>query len=204
MSASWHLACAIAAILAAVHTIAIVILGVSGLGYQVHPVVTRTAILIAWLSGAVVALWNAGDRAGRDNAEGIAHLAGIRGISNKTLAISQLCAPGLGIAALILVACAPVILASLAAAPSVSDAVSRVASILPLGAFALCVGIVAGPLAGACGKLFPRHGRAWLAAVVLIPWSLDYMITASAAKVGSIPGMLGFLADLISQAGTSS
>jgi hypothetical protein len=40
-----------------------------------------------------------------------------------------------------------------------------------------------------------------LIAIVLFPWSLDGMLTTSRAQVGSIPGALGYLVDLVTKVG---
>ena len=42
-----------------------------------------------------------------------------------------------------------------------------------------------------------------LAALVLIPWALDGVFIPGRARVGSLPGLLGFVADLASQMGAA-
>jgi hypothetical protein len=200
-SGSWRFAKATGFVLSFWLTLAVAYLAAKGLGHEVHAVVARTAVWIAWIGGSAVALWSAGDRAKADHLEGIDLLARTHGIGPRTLALSRLLATALRVAALVLLTCLPVAFASLAASPTVSDALMRLLSLLPLVGFALSVGLVAGPLAGACGWFSPRHGRSWLIAIVLFPWSLDGLLTASRAQVGSIPGALGYLVDLVTKVG---
>ncbi len=200
-SGSWRFAKAAGVFLSFWLTLAVAYLAAKGFGHEVHAVVARSAVWIAWVGGSAVALWSAGDRARADHVEGIALLARTHGIEPRILAASRPMAVVLRVAALVMLTCLPVAVASLAAAPTVSDALMRLVSLLPLAGFALSVGLVAGPLAGACGWLSPRHGRSWLIAIVLFPWSLDGLLTTSRVQVGSIPGVLGFLADLVTKVG---
>lgn len=202
-SAPWRFAKVIGIILAISFTFATIYLSGHGLGHQVHPIVARTAVLIAWLGGAVIALWNAGDRAKADHLDGIDALARTHGIDPHALIISRFLAVALRVTALVMLTCLPVVIASIAVSPSFSDALKRTLSLLPLAGFATAVGLVTGPLAGTCGWLAPRHGRSCLAVVVFIPWFLDGLGTTSHAGSNSILGLLGTLADLVTRVGTS-
>jgi len=197
----WRFARTVGVVLAVLHTAAVIVLATNGLGHQVHSVVTRVAVLTAWFGGAAVAWWNAGNPAAADHAHGIDLLARVHGIRPQTLAFGRLCAPGLRVAALILLMSSPVLGASLASAASLNIAAWRLASVLPLVAFALSVGVVAGPIAATCGWLSPRHGRSLLFAMLVVPWSLDGMLSGSRACTRSITGMLGFVADLVTKMG---
>jgi hypothetical protein len=200
-SGAWKFSRVIAALVAFWLTLAVVYLAVKGHGNEVQGVVTRAAVWIAWLGGTILAWWCAGDRAGVDRLEGIELLARIHGIDPRTLAWGRVLSATLRITALVGVTSIPVVFASLAAAPTLHDGLMRLASLAPLGGFALGVGLVAGALACGCGWFSPRRGRAWLTALVFVPWALDGVLVPTRANVASVPGMLGFLADLVTRVG---
>ena len=206
LSGSWRFARFVGAIVAFWLTISIVYLGVKGHGHEVQPVVARAGTWVAWLGGTIVAWWCAGDRAGTDRRDGIEGLAATHGITPATLALGRLLAATLRLTALVVLSCLPVALASMAAAPTVHDGLLRLASLLPLGVFGLGVGLVAGALASGCGWLSPRRGRTlvWMVAVVFLPWALDGVLVPTSSSAASLPGMLGFLADMITRMGTNA
>lgn len=200
-SLSWRLARFIGGGVAVVMTLSVVYLAVAGHGDDVQGAVTRTAVWVAWLGGTLMASWCAADRAGIDRKEGIEALARLHGIGAKELAWSRLLASTLRVSALVAFSSLPVAIAAMAASPSVGVGLSRLLSLLPLGAFALGVGLTAGAVATGCGWLSPRRGRSWLIAVVIVPWSLDGLLVPTRASVTSLPGLLGWLADLITRVG---
>lgn len=200
-SGAWRFSRVVASLVAFWLTLAVVYLAVKGHGHEVQGVVTRAAVWTAWLGGTILAWWCAGDRAGVDRLEGIEHLARSHGIDPNILAWGRVLSSTLRITALVAATSAPVLIASLAAAPTVRDGLMRLVSLLPLGGFALGVGLVAGALACGCGWLSPRRGRAWLTALIFVPWALDGVLVPTRANVASVPGMLGFLADLVTSAG---
>jgi hypothetical protein len=200
-SGSWRFARAMGAFVAFWLTLAVVYLAAKGNGHEVHSVVTRAAVWVAWLSGSVLAWWCAADRAGIDRKEGIESLARMHGIHPRTLNIARVLTATLRTAALVALSALPVAVASLAAAPTPHDGLLRLLSLLPLGAFSLAVGLVAGALACGCGWLSPRYGRTWLTVIILLPWTLDGVLIPTRASVGSVPGLLGYLADLVTRAG---
>lgn len=201
LSGAWRFALVVGAFVAFWLTLAVVYLAVKGHGDETRGVVARAGTWIAWLPGTVLAWWCAGDRAGTDRADGIERLASIHGITPSTLAWGRLLAATLRITALVALCCLPVAVASLAAAPSMHDGLLRLASLLPLAAFSVAVGLVAGAIASGCGWLSPHRGRTWLVAIVFLPWALDGVLVPTRANVASLPGMLGFLADLVTRVG---
>jgi hypothetical protein len=40
-----------------------------------------------------------------------------------------------------------------------------------------------------------------LTVIILLPWTLDGVLIPTRASVGSVPGLLGYLADLVTRAG---
>ncbi len=201
LSGPWRAARALSVWLAFCFTSAVVYLAAKGHGHEVHSVVSRAAVWIAWLAGTILAWWAAGDRASVDRKEGIESLARIHGIDATTLAWGRTIAATCRVAALVGLATLPVAVASMASSPSLSDGLLRLLSLLPLGGFCLGVGLTAGALACACGWLSPERGRAWLLSLVVIPWALDGVLVGARANVASLPGMLGFLADLATRVG---
>lgn len=196
-SASFRLARLLGVLVALFFTLAIAYLAAKGRGYEVHGVVGRSAVWIAWLCGSLVALWCAGDRNGIDRTHGIDALARLNGISPPMLQVARVVSSTFRLARLVFLSSLPVAIASLAAAPSVRDGLFRLLSLVFLALFSLCVGLLAGALACICGSLSPRHGRAWLMALVLVPWTFDGILLKTGANMGSLPGLLGRLADLI-------
>lgn len=203
-SGSWRFARVVGALVAFWLTLSVVYLAVKGHGHEVQPVVARAGTWVAWFGGTIVAWWCAGDRAGTDRSDGVEDMARIHGIAPATLAWGRLLAATVRLTALVALTCLPVALASMAAAPSLHDGLLRLASLVPLAAFSLGVGLVAGALASGCGWLSPRRGRSWLVAVVFLPWALDGVLVPTRSNVTSLPGVLGFLSDLITRMGTSA
>ncbi|MFW5738819.1 MAG: hypothetical protein ACOC1F_00490 [Myxococcota bacterium] len=200
-SGAWKFARVLGALIAFWLTIAVLYLALEGHGDEVHAVIARGATWTAWLGGTVMAWWCAGDRAAVDQTDGIEDMARTYGIAPPTLAWGRVLAATTRVTALVAFSSLPIALASLAGAPTLRDGLFRLVALLPLGAFALGVGLVAGALACACGWLSPHRGRAWLTAIVLVPWTLDGLLGPSRVQVASIPGALGFLADLITRVG---
>jgi hypothetical protein len=200
-SGGWRVARAGAGAASVLFTLAIVYLALRGQGALTAGILGRSAVVIGWIAGLGVAWWSATDRAAADRDDGWSALARSHGLAEESLALARAATSLLRLSLLVSACMLPVVVASVAASPSWQVAGWRLAALLPVLLFALCVGVVGGAFASVCGVLSPRHGRALLAAVVLLPWALDGVFIAGRARVGSLPGLLGFLADLASQIG---
>lgn len=202
-AASWRIARAVSIVASCFFATCAVYLGVKGLGAEVAHVTARAAVAIGWIAATIVGLWNASDRASADESDGIAALAACHGAGPRELVAARAMVALVGVAALVFVCSFPPAIASIATAPAWRMALARALSLLPLLAFACGTGLV-GALASVCGAIAPRHGRSLFTALVLLPWALQTELFPSRAGVGSLPGVLGFLADLVSSVGAGA
>ena len=200
-SGPWRFARGVGVLVALFFTLAVVFLGIKGHGDEVLSVTARAVTWTAWIGGSVVAWWCAGDRAAIDRNEGIADLARIHGIDDKQLAMARGVAATLRVTALVFLVGTPVALTSAAASPSLRDGLLRIAAWSALVPFSVGCGVVAGAVACACGAIAPKRGRSLFAIVVLAPWLLDGLFVGTRGDVGSLPGVLAFLADLVTRIG---
>ena len=203
-SRHWRAARALSVLISVFFTLSVLYLALRGQGARVGNVPARAALVLAWTSGALVAWWNATDRASADRTDGIASLAQCHGLSLASLPAARAVAASLRLSVLLMLALLPVALASVFAAPGMTLLLSRLAALIPLALFAVAAGLVGGAVASACGALSPRHGRSLLTAIVLLPWALDGVVTAGRAGAGSLPGMLSALASLASRMGSGA
>jgi hypothetical protein len=195
-SIAWKMARFVALLVAVVFTTAVVVLGAKGHVAGMQGVVGRACVVVAWLATPLVAWWAAGDRARIDRDEGMEALARIHGVDAHDLARGRVVAATVRLAVLVWCATAPVLVAVAATAPTMQAAWRTVEATAPLAGFAIGAGLTGGGLASLCGVIAPSRGRSLWAAVVLVPWMLDGMMSSTRAEVSSIPGLLGFLADL--------
>ncbi len=195
-STAWKMARFVALLAAVLFTGAVVVLGAKGHTAGIQGVVARACVVVAWLTMPLVAWWAASDRARIDRDEGMEALARIHGMDERDLAAGRVVAATVRLAVLVWCATAPVLAAVAATAPTMQAALRTVAAMVPLAGFAVGAGLMGGGLASLCGVVAPSRGRSLWAAVVLVPWMLDGMVTSARAEVSSIPGLLGFLADL--------
>jgi hypothetical protein len=200
-SGAWHAAKAAALVLSVFFTASVVYLGLKGHGGQVAGALQRSSLWIGWAAGVMVAWWCATDRASADREEGVAALARLHGLRVEQFPAARGIAATVRLTVLVALALLPVAVATVATAPGVGAAAWRLSALLPLALFSGGVGLVGGGLAAACGAAAPRHGRALLASVVLVPWALEGLVVPGSARVGSLPGLLGFLAELAAQLG---
>ena len=195
-SLAWKFARFFAVLVSVGFTLAVVILAVNGRTQGVHAVVGRTCVVLAWLTSPWVAWWTASDRAQVDRKEGVEDLARLHGIDATSLRWGRGIAATVRLALLVLACATPVVVATLACAPTPGAALRSLVAFVPLAGFSIGVGLVGGGLATACGVLAPSRGRTLFLATVVAPWLLDGVVTGARAGVSSIPGLLGLLADL--------
>jgi hypothetical protein len=200
-SGAWRFARGVSIVLSIGFASSVVYLAIAGKGAQVAGVLARAAILNAWITGLVLGGWNATDRASADEADGILGLARCHGLPIDSLPVARALAGWWRLSLLVLLGTLPVAAASIASAPTLSLVAWRLASLAPLALFSCGVGLVGGALASACGVWTPRHGKSLLAAIVVLPWALDGVLLVGHAHVGSLPGILGFLATLTATMG---
>ena len=200
-SGAWRFACVGCIALSAWFALSVVYLGLKGQGLQVAGVLSRAAVVIGWYAGLIVSWWSATDRAGADQSDGVIGLARCHGLSADSMPLARALAAWARLTALVWVSTLPILIATVATAPTLALAGWRLTALVPLTLYAGGVGLVGGALASACDVASPRHGRPLLAALVLVPWSLDGVLLAGRAQAGSLPGILGFLATLAGRMG---
>ncbi|MCU0694239.1 MAG: hypothetical protein MUF54_22850, partial [Polyangiaceae bacterium] len=169
---------------------------------DVHNIVRRAGVVNAWIAGGLIGWWTAGDRAAVDRAEGYEDLARTHGITPAALACARPVASTARVVLLVLLSTVPVVVFASASSSSLRLGLARLLSLLPLALFSAVVGLCTGGLGSVCGVLSPRHGRSLFAAVVFVPWAMDGMLVPTRGAVASIPGVLGFLASLVSRVGS--
>lgn len=200
-SGSWRFARGATIALSAWFALSVVYLGLKGQGVHVAGVLGRAAIVIGWVAGVIVSWWSATDRAGADEVDGVIGLARCHGLPLEWMPLARALAAWARLFLLVLAALLPVLIATIAASPSLALVAWRSSALLPIMLYACAVGLVGGALASACGAISPRRGRSLLAALVLVPWALDGVFVGGHAHAGSLPGLLGFLATLASRMG---
>jgi hypothetical protein len=184
-------------------TACVIFLGVKGHRDEVASVVSTAAIVIGWLAGGIVGLWAASDRNKADCADGVLAMAQCHGISPDRLRIGRAAGAFVSLSCLVFLCTAPVCIASIACASGLKPALARGAALLVVGAFSCGVGLTGGVLGSACGAIAPRRGRTVLCALVLMPWAFDAVLPSARSAVGSLPGLLGFVAKLIHEFGAT-
>jgi hypothetical protein len=179
----------------------VLVLAAKGRAHEVVPVARRCALVVAWIAGTLLGAWCASDLPARDEADGVAALGARHGLGAADLGAGRALAATLAVASLVLGASLVPALAVLAVSPSWHALGRRLLALLPLAAFAAGVGVVAGALASACGAVAPRRARSLLAALIFVPWALEGALWPAHASVGSLPSLLGSLADLVVRVG---
>lgn len=181
----------------ATYALAIALSGGAAHQPLIHSYVRAALVALSWVVGALASLGSAGVQAELAEQGGLTALALQRGFSEsalvraRTLATAQRIALLIGLPALLLVAIGLARGATLAWGLAIAPAVLL---------YACALGLALAALAQLSAALAPRHPRALLLALVLVPLLLSQAYSA----VPSLPGLFAALLSRLLSAGAAS
>ena len=198
---SWRVGVALSWVLGALFVGMVVFLGVRGEGGGVDGVVARAWAVVAWVCGGIVAWWWAADGDLWQRRAGLADIVAAHGVAPVWLRVARPLVAGWRVGVVMAWGTLPVALATCAVSPTLAVALGRAVGLLVWAAYCVFAGQVLGWLSVACGWLSPKHGRLWLAAVVVLPWALQSALMPQAGPWASVPAVLGAIARAVSKLG---